>query len=543
MASEKIGVVGSPSTSTNFICELNEEGKERGITVTAIVKAYHPRLGKYVFGVVEEVKEVHPEMGISESRVGMYASAYATQSERMAQLMDKVVRARAVTALEVRVIGSLEGDEIERPMTPLPIGSPVYLPSGEEVAELLGTKGEIELGKIPLVDTEVRMDIDEDLPTHVAIFAQTGHGKTYTAGCIVEDLLENGAPVVVIEPTKMEWHTLAKRLEGDGGYSVRFYRLEKDDLWEKDLRRFREEDGGPDIPTEVLKFDIAEDGLDTLSSAISLIASEDVTPAGRRILSEILGIKNTLKERYTLGDIKNEVDYLTRTRDSPVEVQRAARKLLGQLMLLEQTEIYSRGDESPTKIEDIVSLGVLSIINLRGAESRNEVKLAAYLFLKRLVEASKREKIPHMILVLEEAHELAPRGGNDKLTNLIDYIARQGRRIGIGLILVSQKPSKVNETVVSQCSTVILGRLIGSPDLDYIRTVIEGIDPNILEELKSLDAREKLVRTRRIANRLGTPIKITVRERRTLHGGKTPSFVSNWREWRERYREGSAEVS
>ena len=160
-----------------------------------------------------------------------------------------------------------------------------------------------------------------------------------------------------------------------------------------------------------------------------------------------------------------------------------------------------------------------------------------------MVEASKREKIPHMILGLEEAHELAPRGGNDKLTNLIDYIARQGRRIGIGLILVSQKPSKVNETVVSQCSTVILGRLIGSPDLDYIRTVIEGIDPNILEELKSLDAREKLVRTRRIANRLGTPIKITVRERRTLHGGKTPSFVSNWREWRERYREGSAAVS
>ncbi len=538
---EKIGVVGSPSTSTNFICELNEKGKREGITVTAIVKAYHPRLDKHIFGVVEEVKEVHPEMGISESRVGMYASAYATQSERMAQLMDKVVKARAVTALEVRIIGSLEEGDIERPRTPLPIGSPVYLPSEEEVAELVGTSGEIMIGKVPLVGTEVKMGIDDDVPTHIAIFAQTGHGKTYTAGCIVEDLLENGAPVIVIEPTKMEWHTIAKRLDGNVGYPVKFYRVEKDDLWEEDLKRFRKEDGGPNIPSKTLKFDVMEDGLEALLSAVSLIASEDVTPPGRRILSEILARMHISNTDYTFKDIEKEVEIKARTGDRPVQL--AAQKLLGQLMLLEQTKMYAERKGDATRIKDIVSLGTLSIVNLRGAESRDEIKLAAYLFLKRLVDARKREEIPPVVLVLEESHELAPRGGNDKLANLVEYIARQGRGLGIGLIMVSQKPSKANETVVSQCSTVILGRLIGSPDLDYIRTVIEGIDPNILEELKSLDAKEKLVRTRRIANRLGTPIKITVRERRTLHGGKTPSFISKWREWEKKSHGRSTAVS
>ena len=103
------------------------------------------------------------------------------------------------------------------------------------------------------------------------------------------------------------------------------------------------------------------------------------------------------------------------------------------------------------------------------------------------VEAEERGKVPYHIII-EEAHRYVQ---NDRDINIIGYnifdrITKEGRKYGILLGLITQRPSELSDTAISQCSNFIVLRMSHPLDLDYIRRMVPNISDELVDKLKNL---------------------------------------------------------
>ncbi|MDX0018395.1 DUF87 domain-containing protein [Sinorhizobium meliloti] len=102
--------------------------------------------------------------------------------------------------------------------------------------------------------------------------------------------------------------------------------------------------------------------------------------------------------------------------------------------------------------------------------------------------------VPIMV-VCEEAHNYLPRSGGaqyDSSRKSIERIAKEGRKYGVTLMVVSQRPSEVSETIFSQCSNFISLRLTNSLDQSYIKSLLPDLSAGIGELLPNLGQGEFL---------------------------------------------------
>ena len=111
-----------------------------------------------------------------------------------------------------------------------------------------------------------------------------------------------------------------------------------------------------------------------------------------------------------------------------------------------------------------------------------------------------RKELP-TTLVLEEAHTFVHRelGGESsppaarECVRVFERIAREGRKFGLGLVLASQRPSEVSSTVLSQCNTFLLHRLVNDQDQNLMKRLVpDGLGP-LLRELPSLPTRRAIL--------------------------------------------------
>jgi uncharacterized protein len=127
--------------------------------------------------------------------------------------------------------------------------------------------------------------------------------------------------------------------------------------------------------------------------------------------------------------------------------------------------------------------------------------------LARLVfEAVQRYRRIHgsvlpTVLVLEEAHTFvhrdlrsdgAPAPGR-VCCRVFERIAREGRKFGLGLVLASQRPSEMSETVLAQCNTFLLHRLVNDRDQELVRKLVPDGHGDLLRELPSLPSRRAIL--------------------------------------------------
>lgn len=100
------------------------------------------------------------------------------------------------------------------------------------------------------------------------------------------------------------------------------------------------------------------------------------------------------------------------------------------------------------------------------------------------------------LVVYEEAHKYAPNSELVKfrsVTKSIERIAKEGRKYGVSLMIVSQRPSEISETVFSQCSSFIVMRLTNPTDQNYVRRLLPDAVGGLTDALPSLAQREAIV--------------------------------------------------
>jgi len=98
-----------------------------------------------------------------------------------------------------------------------------------------------------------------------------------------------------------------------------------------------------------------------------------------------------------------------------------------------------------------------------------------------------------LLIVLEEAHNYLKAGEDSIASRAVQSIAKEGRKYGVGLVLVTQRPSELDETVLSQCGTIIALRMNNSKDRGHIRSAIQDELQTMIDLLPNLRTGEGII--------------------------------------------------
>ncbi|MGZ4933375.1 MAG: ATP-binding protein [Halobacteriota archaeon] len=123
-------------------------------------------------------------------------------------------------------------------------------------------------------------------------------------------------------------------------------------------------------------------------------------------------------------------------------------------------------------------------------------------------------QIPFLIIV-EEADIYIPQRGRG--LEVLQVISRRGRKRGLGILFATQRPALVNKNVLSQCNNVFIGKLTLKNDIDSVRIFFSSLDD--ARQLTTLEPGHFYVQ-----GSISDPGFIKVRERKTQHGGATPTI-------------------
>ncbi len=157
----------------------------------------------------------------------------------------------------------------------------------------------------------------------------------------------------------------------------------------------------------------------------------------------------------------------------------------------------------------------LSVINLKGVDPDVQ-QLVVYKIVKDLFESRKQGKIPFFLLIVEEAQNFCPeRGFGEAISShILRTVASEGRKFGMGLAVISQRPARVDKNVLSQCNTQVFLRVTNPNDLRSIMDSVEGITKGIESQIKILP-----IGTAVVVGLIDQPLIVNIRIRKTNHTG------------------------
>lgn len=115
------------------------------------------------------------------------------------------------------------------------------------------------------------------------------------------------------------------------------------------------------------------------------------------------------------------------------------------------------------------------------------VKIYSKILFDYITTLENRASIPFHI-ILEEAHRYVQNDTDTEILgyNIFDRITKEGRKFGILLGLISQRPSEISETSISQCSNFLIFKMYHPKDLNFIKSMVQNIDENTINKIKAL---------------------------------------------------------
>ncbi len=419
------------------------------------------------------------------------------------------------------------GDFINPRIPPTP-GQPLFLASSEMLARMLsprqkGQTGGAHIGwlltrkkdEVPVV-----LSVKDIASTHLAILASTGSGKSYLAGVLVEELLmaHNRAAIAIVDPhgeyhTMQEVHNHPAFQDGEYRPEVKIYtpgkiRVRISSLTEADIVYLLPE------MTEKMRTFLSQ----AYRALINTKSGDRGTWGFRDLLEEILKLKYEDAEGKGGGNVST-IDGLE---------WRLRRRF-------EQSQIFSDHEHIP--LREMFKPGQCTVLQLSEIDE-NEQQVIVGTLLRRTNKARMAtvrgnaapgdESLPFPIFaLLEEAHRYAPAKNPVVSTNILKTILSEGRKFGVGIGLITQRPGKLDQDVLSQCMTQFIMRIVNPIDQQTIASSVEGAGRRLLDELPALTKGQVIVS----GVAVNTPVLCAVRQRITKHGGETIDAPSEWQHY------------
>jgi len=188
-------------------------------------------------------------------------------------------------------------------------------------------------------------------------------------------------------------------------------------------------------------------------------------------------------------------------------------------------------------LPEIFKPGQCTILQLNEVDEHDQQVVVATL-LRRLYKArmdTEKGKVhtgetylPYPVFVLiEEAHHFAPGGTEVVSTAILKQVLAEGRKFGIGVGLISQRPGKLDADVLSQCQTQCIMRIVNEIDQKSVAAAIEGVGRDLLDNLPALSKGQVII----AGAAVNTPMICRVRQRITKHGGESKDAPDMWQKY------------
>jgi uncharacterized protein len=201
----------------------------------------------------------------------------------------------------------------------------------------------------------------------------------------------------------------------------------------------------------------------------------------------------------------------------------------------DRNRIFTNNEHIP--LNELYKPGRCTVLQLSDIE-QNEQQVIVASLLRRINKArmdvvrqavsSGENYINYPVFtLLEESHRYAPAGAAVVSTNILKQILSEGRKFGVGIGLITQRPGKLDQDVLSQCMTQIIMRIVNPIDQDTIAKTVEGAGRAMLAELPALTKGQAIIS----GVGVNTPVMCKIRKRLTKHGGETFDAPSEWAKW------------
>jgi uncharacterized protein len=301
---------------------------------------------------------------------------------------------------------------------------------------------------------------------HTFVCGQSGSGKTYALGVLLERLLmETSLRVVVLDPNSDYVRLGETRSDADASEAERF----------ASVAASVEVRSGASGPGRVS------------------VRFRDLNPAQQAALLRL----DPLADREEYAELSALVED-ERIR-SLADVQEAASdslKLRARNLGVDRWGIWpGPGSESlAAELEDPGGPRCL-VVDLGSLGTRDEQVVTASAVLEQLWR--RRAAREPIAIVIDEAHNVCPAEPTDLITALATEdairIAGEGRKFGLYLIVVTQRPQKVHENVLSQCDNLVLMRMNSTADLAHVAGIFSFVPPGLIDRATTFRQGEALV--------------------------------------------------
>ncbi|WP_188053485.1 ATP-binding protein [Sphingosinithalassobacter sp. CS137] len=408
-------------------------------------------------------------------------------------------------------------------------GCPVFPVSTADLQQIYAAddRAHIEVGSVyPTRDIRAALYIDSMLGKHFALLGSTGTGKSTAAALILHricDLAPQGH-VVMIDPHG-EYGAAFKNsgaLYDVSNLAMPYWLMN----FEEHCEVFLTSSGSErQVDADILaKCLLAAKAKNRLAQEIPKLTVDAPIPYLLSDLSQLIQLEMGKMDKATDSApylrIKAKIDEI---KGDP----RYAFMFSGMLVADSMASFLARifrlpGDGKP-----------ISIIDVSGVPS--EITSVVVAVLSRMVFDfaiwSRNEPQRPILLVCEEAHRYVPNERNadgSSVGRILSRIAKEGRKYGVSLGLITQRPSDLAEGVLSQCGTILTMRLNNERDQGFVRAAMPEGARGFLDSIPALRNRECIA----VGEGVATPVRLlfdTLDETRRPASGD-PAFSQLWRE-------------
>ena len=545
---EEVGMILSQSTTREATCQLFEEAERGGIRegMLLVIEA-SPNKRR----LLARVSEIVPYNAFFTE-----GDPWSEARRKRLPLPEQVARRYEICKLELLV--QLPGiNEITVPPHP---GDYVYRVDPKTAREEIfgvreGESGIVWFGtQAGYKDSPVPLDV-EAAPMHMGVFGVTGSGKSFDTGALIEKLASISVaanrsvsfPLLIIDAHGDYLEYAKYRAQGNSlGAVDTVTRYVFPDAWRR-LRAAR--------PIE--KLEPIGINLDNLAPRdLAELVVQYYGGAGSEL--QVHGLERTFVEMQDVGwslsslltsGYDQLIDHI-RAKDARELHQMAKGAILRALSKFREAEdkhqLFSQKSPLQHKdwVDELTRQGNIAIIDF-SAEGAPGVELSMKQLVMTYLAAVLFDSFTHykvqgedryLLFMIEEAQNFCPDAsypvGATLAKTKLSAIATQGRKFGLGLCLISQRPSFVDRIVLSMCNTFFIHR-VSPEDVSFVRTITGGLPPGLLARLTKLSRGEIIITGQMSKVPFPLVVRVEKKDRKIDHPAGTTEVVKNLARLRE----------
>lgn len=454
--------------------------------------------------------------------------------------------------ITVQLVGEIMGTSFERGISQYPnVNDEVHLVTESDLAAIYGVdeQGQVIVGRLASADgIPVKLDLDKLVTRHSAVLGSTGSGKSTTVASLLRSIASGpegadaGFPssrILLLDIHGEYSHAIADvakvfRINPEANQTqlhIPFWALDPNDLLGFLMGRL---DDKPltAILDKVYEYKLSQAGAHARAGLhASSMTSDTPVPFSLKKLwlellePEIKTWEDVARSQPALLQAGN-ADTLTPPKYKPhgagttppfinqigvLGIRRPLDQLRSRLLDKKYEFLLHPGDWEPAQNGDVAKdldalladwLGhdkAITILDLSGVPSIVLEQLIGAI-LRILYEAlfwgrdrSEGGIARPLLVVMEEAHRYLSKDANGPSRSMVQRIVKEGRKFGVGAMIVSQRPTEVDETILSQCGTFIAMRQTNSSDRSKVQASLPDNLAGIVDSLPVLRTGEAII--------------------------------------------------